>query len=161
MNDSAGPLSKPSNPAAPSIETRGLTRRFRSGAKTITVVNDVSVRDWQYRSTQFLQGKAWEASTPVGPYLITAEPGAPAAFPISCVVDGQVMQDSNTGELCFGPVELVQYISTLITLAPGDLIVTGTPGGVGHARNPKVFLKRGQTVVTRIEGIGECRNVCA
>jgi acylpyruvate hydrolase len=126
-----------------------------------TVVNDISVRDYQYRTTQFLQGKAWEGSTPVGPYLVTAEPGQPAHFPISCEVDGQVMQDSNTSELCFGPVELVQYISTMITLAPGDLIVTGTPAGVGHARNPKVFLQRGQTVVTRIEGIGECRNVCA
>ncbi len=126
-----------------------------------TVVNDVSVRDWQYRTTQFLQGKAWEGTTPVGPYLVTAEPGTPAAFPISCTVDGQVMQSSNTSELCFGPVALVQYISTLITLAPGDLIVTGTPAGVGHARNPKIFLERGQTVVTRIEGIGECRNVCA
>ncbi len=125
------------------------------------VVNDVSVRDWQYRTTQFLQGKAWEGTTPVGPYLVTAEPGTPAAFPISCTVDGQVMQSSNTSELCFGPVALVQYISTLITLAPGDLIVTGTPAGVGHARNPKIFRERGQTVVTRIEGIGECRNVCA
>src|SRR5215204_1945426 len=83
-----------------------------------TVVNDISVRDWQYRSSQFLQGKAWEGSTPVGPYLVTTEPGAPSAFPISCIVDGQVMQSSNTSELCFGPVHLVQYISTLITLAP-------------------------------------------
>jgi acylpyruvate hydrolase len=125
-----------------------------------TVVNDISVRDYQYRTTQFLQGKAWEGTTPVGPYLVTTEPGAPAEFPISCIVDGQVMQDSNTKELCFGPIELVQYISTMITLAPGDLIVTGTPAGVGHARDPKVFLQRGQTVITRIEGIGECQNVC-
>ena len=126
-----------------------------------TVVNDISVRDYQYRSTQFLQGKMWEATTPVGPYLVTTEPGELAAFPIQCIVDGQVMQDSNTSELCFGPVDLVKYISTLITLTPGDLIVTGTPAGVGHARNPKIFLTRGQTVVTRIDGIGECRNVCA
>jgi acylpyruvate hydrolase len=126
-----------------------------------TVVNDVSVRDYQYRSTQFLQGKVWEGTTPVGPYLVTTEPGASSAFPISCLVDDQVMQSSNTSQLLFGPVELVCYISTIITLAPGDLIVTGTPAGVGHARNPKVFLHRGQTVVTRIDGIGECRNVCA
>jgi acylpyruvate hydrolase len=126
-----------------------------------TVVNDVSVRDYQYRSTQFLQGKVWEGTTPVGPYLVTTEPGEPSAFPISCIVDDQVMQNSNTSQLLFGPVELVSYISTIITLAPGDLIVTGTPAGVGHARNPKVFLQRGQTVVTRIDGIGECRNVCA
>jgi len=125
-----------------------------------TVVNDVSVRDWQYRTTQFLQGKAWERSTPVGPYLVTTDPGAPAHFPIQCLVDGAMMQDSNTSELCFGPIELVAYISTMITLAPGDLIVTGTPAGVGHARTPPVFLQRGQTVVTRIEGIGECVNVC-
>jgi acylpyruvate hydrolase len=126
-----------------------------------TVVNDISVRDYQYRSTQFLQGKAWEGTTPVGPHLVTATPDTPAHFPIRCVVDGEVMQDSDTRELCFGPVELVAYISTFITLAPGDLIVTGTPGGVGHARDPKVFLRRGQTVVTTIEGVGECRNVCA
>ncbi len=125
-----------------------------------TVVNDVSVRDWQYRSTQFLQGKMWEGTTPVGPYLVTSEEGQPAAFPIQCIVDGELMQDSNTAELCFGTVELVRYISTVITLSPGDLIVTGTPAGVGHARTPPVFLTRGQTVVTRIEGVGECRNVC-
>jgi len=139
---------------------RGNEEQAAAAIAGYTVVNDISVRDFQYRSTQFLQGKAWEASTPVGPYLVTTEPDEPAAFPISCIVDGQVMQDSNTKELVFGPVDLVQYISTIITLAPGDLIVTGTPGGVGHARNPKIFLERGQTVVTRIEGVGECRNVC-
>ena len=125
-----------------------------------TVVNDVSVRDFQNRTTQFLPGKAWEATTPVGPYLVVSEPGRPAHFPISCEVDGETMQASDTSELCFGPVELVMYISTFITLVPGDLIATGTPGGVGVARTPQVFLTRGQEVVTRIGGIGECRNVC-
>ena len=126
-----------------------------------TVINDVSVRDFQNRTTQFLQGKSWEGTTPVGPYLVVTEPNGTAHFPISCEIDGVTMQSSNTSELCFGPAELVAYISTFITLAPGDVIATGTPGGVGVARKPPVFLQRGQTVVTRIEGVGECRNVCA
>ncbi len=125
-----------------------------------TVVNDISVRDFQYHTTQFMPGKAWEHTTPVGPHLVVVEPGQPARFPIRCAVDGTVMQESNTGELCFGPAALIGYISTFITLLPGDLIVTGTPGGVGHARDPKIFLRRGQTVVTTIDGVGECRNVC-
>ena len=125
-----------------------------------TVVNDVSVRDFQNHSPQFMPGKAWEHSTPVGPFLVTATPGEPAHFPISCTIDGETMQASNTRELCFGPVELVRYISTFITLSPGDLIVTGTPGGVGVARDPQVFLRSGQTVVTRVDGIGECVNRC-
>jgi acylpyruvate hydrolase len=123
-----------------------------------TVVNDVSIRDFQYHTTQFMPGKAWERSTPVGPRLVVAEPGDEAHFPIECIVDDQVMQSSNTKELCFGPVALIEYISTFITLVPGDLIVTGTPSGVGHARDPKVFIRRGQTVVTRIDGVGELRN---
>ncbi|MEO6651126.1 MAG: fumarylacetoacetate hydrolase family protein [Ilumatobacteraceae bacterium] len=125
-----------------------------------TVVNDISVRDFQNHTPQFMPGKAWEHSTPVGPYLVTATPGQPAHFPISCEVDGVTMQESNTDQLCFGPVQLVQYISTFITLSPGDLIVTGTPGGVGVARDPQVFLRHGQTVVTRIDGIGQCVNPC-
>lgn len=125
-----------------------------------TVGNDVSIRDHQYRTTQFLQGKAWEGTTPVGPYLVTTTPGESSDFPIACEVDGELMQDSNTSELCFGPVHLVEYISTFITLAPGDLVLTGTPSGVGHARSPQVFLRPGQTVVSRIDGIGECRNTC-
>jgi acylpyruvate hydrolase len=126
-----------------------------------TVVNDVSVRDWQRRTTEFMQGKAWEGTTPVGPHLVVTDPGAPAEFAIECEVDGELMQSSTTGELVFGPVELVRYISTFVTLDPGDLVATGTPGGVGVARDPQVFLRRGQTVVTRIAGIGECHNVCA
>ena len=127
-----------------------------------TVANDVSVRDFQNNTTQFMPGKAWERATPVGPHLVVREPGDTVApeFDIECIVDGEVMQSSNTRELCFGPVQLIEYISTFITLVPGDLIVTGTPSGVGHARDPKVFLRRGQTVVTRIDGVGECRNLC-
>ncbi len=125
-----------------------------------TVVNDITVRDFQNHTPQFMPGKAWEHSTPVGPYLVTATPGEPAHFPISCEVDGVTMQESNTRQLCFGPVELVRYISTFITLSPGDLILTGTPGGVGVAREPQVFLRSGQTVVTRVDGIGECVNHC-
>ena len=126
-----------------------------------TVINDVSVRDYQRRTNEWLQGKVWEGTTPVGPYVAVTEPGTPAHFPISCTVDGDVRQSSNTDQLVFDPVALVQYISTIITLAPGDLIATGTPGGVGHARTPPLFLERGQTVVTTIEGVGELRNVCA
>ncbi len=126
-----------------------------------TVANDITVRDFQRHTTQFMPGKAWEAMTPVGPHLVVPDMPGAAEFPISCEVDGDVMQSSNTSELCFGPVELVRYISTFTTLVPGDLILTGTPGGVGVARTPPLFLQAGQTVVTHIDGIGECRNVCA
>lgn len=127
-----------------------------------TVVNDVTVRDFQRHTTQFMPGKAWQRTTPVGPHLVVADDASsPAEFPISCEVDDEIVQSSNTRELCFGPVELIRYISTFTTLVPGDLISTGTPGGVGVARRPPVFLRRGQTVTTRIEGVGECRNVCA
>jgi acylpyruvate hydrolase len=79
---------------------------------------------------------------------------------ISCEVDGEVKQKSDTADLVFDPATLVSYISDIITLAPGDVIATGTPGGVGFARNPKEFLKDGSVMITRIAGVGELRNVC-
>jgi acylpyruvate hydrolase len=119
-----------------------------------TVVNDVTARDFQYRSVEWLQGKTFERSTPVGPWLVTdAEPGE-----ISCVVDGDVVQKADTHDLVFGPAELVAYISQIITLVPGDIIATGTPGGVGHARKPARYLGEGAELVTRVEGVGELRN---
>jgi acylpyruvate hydrolase len=119
-----------------------------------TVVNDVTARDFQYRSVQWLQGKTFERSTPVGPWLVTdVVPGE-----ISCEVDGDIVQKADTADLVFSPVDLVAYISQLITLVPGDIIATGTPGGVGHARKPPRYLAEGSELVTRIEGVGELRN---
>ncbi|MEU6099951.1 fumarylacetoacetate hydrolase family protein [Streptomyces flaveolus] len=125
-----------------------------------TVMNDISVRDWQFRTVEWTQGKIWEASTPVGPYVVTPDEvgGVRPALQVRTVVDGQVMQRDDTGTLLFDPVFLVRYISTVITLRPGDIIATGTPAGVGNARDPKVFLLPGQTVVTEISGLGACVN---
>jgi acylpyruvate hydrolase len=125
-----------------------------------SVGNDVSMRDWQRRTSQWLQGKTWEASSPVGPALVTAdELGAVRPdLAISCLVDGQPMQEGRTADLLFDPVDVVAYASTIITLRPGDLIFTGTPDGVGMARNPPVFLADGQVMTTRIDGLGELVN---
>ena len=125
-----------------------------------TVMNDISVRDWQFRTIEWTQGKIWEASTPVGTYVVTPDEvgGVRPALEVRTVVDGQVMQQDDTGTLLFDPVFLVQYISTVITLRPGDIIATGTPAGVGNARDPKVFLLPGQTVSTEIAGLGACTN---
>ena len=130
-----------------------------------TVLNDVSARDWQNRTKQFLQGKTFESSTPIGPWLVTPdelpeESRAGAGLAVSTVLDGETMQQSSTDELVFGAVDLVRYISTIITLNPGDVIATGTPGGVGHARKPPRYLTDGATVVTTVAGVGELRNVC-
>ncbi|MGH3712516.1 MAG: fumarylacetoacetate hydrolase family protein [Micromonosporaceae bacterium] len=132
----------------------------RAAIAGFTVVNDVTVRDWQYRTAQWLQGKTFEATTPVGPWLVTDPVGEPVSYPLSCQVDGDVVQKADTADLVFGPAALVAYLSEIITLAPGDLIATGTPGGVGHAREPRRYLQDGSELVTRIEGIGECRNSC-
>jgi acylpyruvate hydrolase len=120
-----------------------------------TVVNDVTARDFQYRTPQWLQGKTFERSTPVGPWLVV---GGEAPGEISCQVDGDIVQKADTADLVFDPISLIVYISQLITLAPGDLIATGTPGGVGHARKPPRYLTEHAELVTRVEGIGECRN---
>jgi acylpyruvate hydrolase len=125
-----------------------------------TVMNDVSVRDWQMRTSQFLQGKTFEATTPLGPYLVTPDELTDGAWEISTVIDGETRQRSDTGQLVFGVLDLVVYLSTILTLRPGDVIATGTPGGVGHARKPPRYLRDGEEVVTAIAGIGECRNVC-
>lgn len=128
-----------------------------------TVANDVSMRDWQYRTLEWLQGKTWEHTTPVGPHLVTPdEVGGPAPdLAIGCEVDGVVRQAARTSELVFSPADLVAYVSEFITLEPGDLFLTGTPAGVGHGMDPPTYLAPGQVLSTTIEGIGELRNRCA
>ena len=128
-----------------------------------TVANDVTVRDYQRRTREFLSGKTFEATTPVGPVLVTADEfaGVEPDLEIRCEVDGEVMQRSRTSDLLFGIADIVAYVSDIITLVPGDLILTGTPGGVGDGRDPKVYLTDGQTLRTVIEGIGETSNMCA
>ena len=125
-----------------------------------SVLNDVSVRDFQRRTSQFLQGKTFESSTPVGPWLVTPDEMPDLERDISCEVNGVEMQRANTRDVVFDPVDIVRYVSGFITLEPGDIIATGTPGGVGAARTPPVFLQPGDEVVTRIDGIGELRNTC-
>jgi acylpyruvate hydrolase len=126
-----------------------------------TVMNDVSMRDWQSRTLQWLQGKAFEHTTPAGPYLVTPdEVGDAADLEVGCEVDGAVMQQSRTSDLVFGPADIVAYASQVISLKPGDLFATGTPGGVGNARKPPVYLQPGNVMRTWIEGLGECVNRC-
>ena len=126
-----------------------------------TIVNDVTMRDWQRRTQQWLQGKTFEATTPVGPVLVTPDEVDHAAdLLLRCEVDGEVMQEARTSDLVFPPAEIVAYVSTILTLEPGDLISTGTPAGVGDARTPPVYLRPGQVVCTTIEGVGELVNEC-
>jgi acylpyruvate hydrolase len=133
----------------------------RAAIAGYTVVNDVSMRDWQYRTPQWDAGKTWEHATPVGPWLVTADEVDHAAdLRVTCDVDGERMQDGRTADLLFDPVETVRYLSTVCTLEPGDVISTGTPAGVGHGRTPPVYLAPGQVVRTAIEGIGELVNRC-
>jgi acylpyruvate hydrolase len=127
-----------------------------------TVLNDVTMRDWQYRTKEWLQGKTFEATTPIGPVLVTPDElpgGVRPRLAISCLVNGEVMQKADTSDLVFDPVALVRYISVITTLRPGDVIATGTPGGVGHARTPARYLADGDVLVTEIEGIGRLENV--
>lgn len=126
-----------------------------------SVLNDVSARDYQNRTLQWLQGKTFESSTPLGPELVTLdELDDPTSLEMTCEVDGEQMQNVATSDLVFGPAELISYMSDIFTLMPGDVIATGTPGGVGHARTPPRYLRDGEVVVTRIVGVGECRNRC-
>jgi len=140
---------------------RATTAQAEAAIAGFTVLNDITCRDWQFRTREWLQGKNWDSSTPVGPVLVTPDElpgGVRPTLAVRCEVDGETMQADNTGDLLFDPVALVEYISTMVRLRPGDLIATGTPGGVGHARKPPRYLQGGELVVTEIEGIGRLVN---
>jgi acylpyruvate hydrolase len=127
-----------------------------------TVINDVTMRDWQFRTSQFLQGKTFDKATPFGPWLVTRDDPSvdEGGMHLSCEVDGEVVQDANTSDLLFDVRTLVAYISHTMSLQPGDVIATGTPGGSGHWRHPPRYLEDGNVLVTRVDGLGECRNLC-
>lgn len=124
-----------------------------------TIINDVSARDFQMATTQWLMGKTFDTFAPMGPHIVSAdEVPDPHALDISLSIHGEVLQHSNTRELIFKIPELVAYLSSVFTLEPGDVVSTGTPAGVGVARKPPRFLRPGDDVVVRVESIGELRN---
>ncbi len=133
--------------------------RWKDHVFGYTIVNDVSARDYQMATTQWLMGKTFDSFAPMGPWVVTSdEIGDPHALDISLQIGGEVLQKSNTRELIFKIPELLAYISGVVTLEPGDVICTGTPSGVGFARKPPRFLKPGEEVAVTVQGIGELRN---
>ena len=117
--------------------------------------NDVSVRDWQFHTAQWIVGKSFDTHAPVGPWIVTSdELGDPHTLGIRCLVNGELRQNSNTGNLVFNVYDQIAYLSQAMTLLPGDMIFTGTPGGVGMAMKPPSFLKAGDVVRVEIDRIG-------
>ena len=124
-----------------------------------TIINDVSTRDWQWRTPTFMMGKSFDTHAPCGPELVTGdEIGDPGALGIRTWVNDELRQDSTTADLIFGCAEMIEYLTTAFPLEPGTIIATGTPAGVGAGFDPPRFLAAGDTVRIRIEGIGELSN---
>jgi len=126
-----------------------------------TCADDVSARDLQDRDGQWTRAKSLDTFCPLGPWIVTRdEVPDPHSLPIRCTVNGEVVQQSNTDQLIFRVPELIEFLSRAFTLLPGDIILTGTPPGVGHYRNPPRYLQDGDTVAVEIDGIGALVNVC-
>ncbi|MFD9829707.1 fumarylacetoacetate hydrolase family protein [Tsukamurella tyrosinosolvens] len=120
-----------------------------------SVINDYTMRDYQYRTVQWDQGKTFDRTSGFGPFLDT---DYRLGTRIETRLEGEVMQSATTDDLVFGPAQLVEYISHIVTLQPGDVIITGTTGGVGHARTPARYIRNSETVEVTIEGLGTVRN---
>ena len=124
-----------------------------------TILNDVSARDVQLATSQWTLGKSFDTFCPMGPAIVTTdELRDPHALDIQLAINGETLQHSNTRELIFKLPQLIAHLSSIVPLEPGDIISTGTPAGVGLGREPKRWLKPGEEIVIRIEGIGELRN---
>jgi 2-keto-4-pentenoate hydratase/2-oxohepta-3-ene-1,7-dioic acid hydratase in catechol pathway len=133
--------------------------RWREHVFGYTIFNDVSARDFQMATSQWTIGKTFDTFAPFGPWIVTAdEIEDPHNLAISLELSGDTMQQSNTCNLIFGVPQLIAYLSSVFTLEPGDIIATGTPGGVGFARKPPRYLLPGDEVRVRIDGIGELFN---
>ncbi|MBB6635984.1 fumarylacetoacetate hydrolase family protein [Cohnella thailandensis] len=123
--------------------------------------NDLSARDLQFRTSQWLTGKSCDGFSPIGPYLVTAdEVRDPNALDIRCIVNGEIRQNSNTADMIFDVKQIVSYVSQVMTLKPGDLIMTGTPEGVvmGYPEEKQIYLKPGDVVTIEIEKLGSITN---
>ena len=125
-----------------------------------TIFNDVSVRDFQRKTAQWTPGKNFDGTGPLGPHVVTADalPAGASGLRICTRVNGQTMQDSNTSDMIFPTAKIIALLSQFMTLQPGDVIATGTPSGVAHARKPPAWMKAGDTVEVEIEGIGVLTN---
>ena len=138
-----------------------MERAERAHIAGFCILNDISVRDWQRRTSQFLAGKAHEGLTPLGPALVTTDQvGDGSGLAITTTVNGVIKQESNTSQLVIDALDVVADLSRIMTLDPGDVIATGTPGGVGVARTPPEFLEPGDEVEEAIEGLGRLVNRC-
>jgi 2-keto-4-pentenoate hydratase/2-oxohepta-3-ene-1,7-dioic acid hydratase in catechol pathway len=122
------------------------------------VANDVSARDLQFSDGQWVRGKSLDTFLPVGELVPAAQVSDPQALPIRAVLNGETMQDSNTSNMIFGVAEIVSFVSQAITLEPGDLIITGTPAGVGAFRDPQIWLTPGDAITIEIDGVGSITN---
>ena len=133
--------------------------RWRDYVFGYTILNDVSARDFQMATSQWMIGKTFDTFAPFGPAIVTADEIAdPHSLRISLTLNGETMQDSSTGNLIFKLPQLIAYLSSVFTLEPGDVIATGTPAGVGFARKPPRWLRPGDEVRIQIEGLGELVN---
>jgi 2-keto-4-pentenoate hydratase/2-oxohepta-3-ene-1,7-dioic acid hydratase in catechol pathway len=139
---------------------RYLSRdNWREAVFGYTCIHDVSARDFQLATSQWLMGKTFDTFCPTGPAIVTAdEIPDPHALDIRCIVSGEVLQDSNTRHLIFDIPTILEHLSSVFTLEPGDLIATGTPAGVGFARKPPRYLQPGDTVTISIQGVGDLTN---
>jgi 2-keto-4-pentenoate hydratase/2-oxohepta-3-ene-1,7-dioic acid hydratase in catechol pathway len=133
--------------------------RWREHVFGYTMVNDVSARDFQMATTQWMMGKTFDTFAPMGPVIVTADEIAdPHNLRIALRLNGELLQNSNTSNLIFGVGKLIAFLSSVFTLEPGDVISTGTPAGVGFAHKPPKWLKPGDTVEVEVEGIGKLVN---
>jgi 2-keto-4-pentenoate hydratase/2-oxohepta-3-ene-1,7-dioic acid hydratase in catechol pathway len=124
-----------------------------------TNLNDVSARDYQMATTQWMMGKTFDTFAPFGPAIVTADEIAdPHALDIQMIINGEVLQSSNTSQLIFRIPELIEYLSSVCTLEAGDIVSTGTPSGVGFSRTPPRWLRAGDECVVKISGLGELQN---
>jgi 2-keto-4-pentenoate hydratase/2-oxohepta-3-ene-1,7-dioic acid hydratase in catechol pathway len=164
------PIVLPKNSAKPDYEAEFVVvigkggrhipeDRWREHVFGYTMMNDVSARDFQMATSQWTMGKTFDTFAPLGPAIVTAdEIPDPQNLPISMVVSGEVLQDSNTSGMIFPVPRIIEFLSSVFTLEPGDVIATGTPAGVGVARKPPRWLKPGDVATVRIAGLGELTN---